>query len=216
MDEILALGRKSFYKKGEILLRPSDFGGVIFCITKGMLHAYTIEKLGYKNVQILYGSGDVFPAAWILRTKPLDIYYEALTECEVIKIQEEDLRQLLGSSQTATFQMLEQISRQFVLYKARVDNLEYSFARERLAYGLLLLAKKFGKTTGEHIELPRLSQDEIGSATNVSRESVSRELRRFKRLGFISYSASAIKILNIKEIRHEITQEDSPLLIDNL
>jgi CRP-like cAMP-binding protein len=111
--------------------------------------------------------------------------------------------------------MLKQIVRQFVAYKARVDNLEYKFARERVAYQLLFLARRFGVAEDGVVSMNRFSQEEIGSATNVSREGVSRELKRFERLKYIRYVPGKL-LLDPDRLRSELAPKDAPLFIDDL
>lgn len=216
MDELLKAGKKIKYRKGEILIRPSDIGGELFVIVDGMIHAYTIEESGEKNIHTIYGPGEMFPLAWIIKKKPLNIYYEAISDCEVVKIAVDKTVKLLQADTSVSFAMLHKVIEQFIAYKARVDNLEYKFARERVAYRLLLLARRFGQEKDGVITLPRFSQEEIGSATNVSRESVGRELKRFEKLGLIKYESRKLEILDQAGLHKEIAPIDTPLFIDDL
>jgi CRP-like cAMP-binding protein len=216
MDDILKLGRRAVYASGEILLRPSDEGHVVFSIVSGMVHVYTIEQSGIKNIHIIYGTGDIFPSSWAVQSRPLNLFYEAITDCEVAKIRQEDLEQLLQGNAAASFAMLKQMARQFMWFKANIDNLEYKYARERLAYRLLLIGRKFGTVKGDGLLLYRLSQDELASSTNVSRESVNRELRRFERLGYVTYEHGKQMYIRPTELRKELAPDDTPLFIDDL
>ena len=216
MDELLNAGRKVKYRKGEILIRPSDVGGELFILVNGLVHSYTIEESGEKNIHLIYGTGEIFPLAWIIKKKPLSVYYEALSDCEIVKVSADKAVELMHANADTSFTMLTKVIEQFVAYKARVDNLEYKFARERVAYRLLLLGKRFGKVNGDVITLPRFSQEEIGSATNVSRESVNREMSRFEKLGYIKYSPGELQILSQDGLHKEIAPIDSPLFIDDM
>lgn len=216
MDDILKLGRRASYASGEILLRPSDTGGTIFIITKGMVHVYTIEQSGIKNIHVMYGPGDYFPITWVISKKPMHLFFEAVTDCEVVKIPDDDLEEYLQSNPEATLEIMRQMARQFIAYKANVDMLQYKYARERVAYRLLLIARRFGKPTDNGLCMHRLSQDEIASSTNVSRESVNRELRRFERLGCISYEQGKQMFIDPEGLRKELAPVDSPLFIDDL
>lgn len=216
MEELLKVGTKIKYRKGEILIRPSDIGGELFIIVDGMVHAYTIEESGEKNIHTIYGPGEMFPLAWIIKKKPLNIFYEALSDCEVTKVAADKAIKLLRTDADASFAMLRKVIEQFVAYKGRVDNLEYKFARERVAYRLLLLGRRFGQEKDGVITLPRFSQEEIGSATNVSRESVGRELKRFEKIGLIKYEPGTLKILDRNGLHKEIAPIGTPLFIDDM
>ncbi len=216
MEELLRLGKIAKYKKGEILIRPTDIGGELFIINKGLVHAYTIEESGEKNIHIIYGPGEAFPLAWLIRKEPLAVYYESLSSCEVVKVAAHQAVELLKSDASASFEMLCKVIQQFVAYKARVDNLEYKFARERVAYTLLLLARRFGDKKDGTITLPKFSHEEIGQAINVSRESVGRELKRFEKYGFIRYSPGKLKIIDETGLHKEVAPANTPLFIDDI
>lgn len=216
MDELLKLGRKSIYRKGEILVRPQDIGRELFIVVTGVLHAYTIENSGDKNVQIIYGEGDIFPIAVIAKKSLHNVYYEALSECEVVRLEVEKLLGLLQSDAGLAFDVLNQVVGQFIQYKARVDNLEYKYVRERIAYQLLFLGRKFGEVKDGIVTMHRFGQDEIGSTTNVGRESVSRELKRFQRLNYIAYEGGKLKLTNVAALRKELAMPESPLFIDDM
>lgn len=216
MDELIQLGRSIAYKKGEVLVRPSDESGIFYCITSGMVRAYTIEESGEKNIQIINGPSELFPISWLIKKQLPNLYYEALSDCVVVRMHTDDATRLLESSAQVSFAMLKQIVSQFVAYKARVDNLEYKFARERIAYHLLFLARRFGTDEDGVITMNRFSQEEIGSATNVRREGVSRELKRFERLKYIEYTPGKLVLLDPAGLRLELAPKDVPLFIDDL
>jgi CRP/FNR family cyclic AMP-dependent transcriptional regulator len=216
MEELLRRGTLAKYRKCQIITGPTEQVPALYIITEGLIKAYVREKSGEENIQIIYGPGEVFPLPWLVTHKPLNMYYESLTDCQVVKLDEVQTLQLLQSDAAITFPFLQQVIRQFMVYKARVDNLEYRFARERIAYRLLFLAKRFGKVDDGTITMPRFNQEEIGTATNVSREGVSRELKRFERLGYISYLPGKITILNPDGLRKELASADTPIFFDDI
>ena len=216
VDRLLQIGKTLTYKKGEIIYRPTDLDGQLFIIKSGMVHVYTIEESGEIKVHIVYGANEIFPISWVIKRKPLNVFYEALTDCEITKVNGDVAIDIMKEDATACFAMLEQTIKQFVMYSARVDNLEYKFVRERIAYSLLFLGRRFGKEEGEHITMHRFSQDLIANTSNVSRENVSRELKRFERLGYIDYKFGFLKILNKHALRKELAHEDTPLFIDDI
>lgn len=213
MDELVKAGRAVRYKKGEILIRPLDDPTYLCILNSGMVHSYVITKQGEKNIQLIYGPHEIFPLAWMASSSPLNIYYEAVVETEVVRVRLDVVKQMVATDLAISNSLLAQTIRQFILFKARVDNLEYKFARERIAYRLLLLGHRFGITQDGVVTMPKFSQEEIGSTTNVSRESVSRELKRFEHLGYIEHRAKQIRILNAKALRIEISDDDSTQFI---
>ena len=210
-------GKRANYKKGELILRSNEDTEDFFVIERGLVTVYGISNIGEKYIHIVYGEREVFPLRWLVDSTSLNLYYEAGTDCTVMRYNKKRFLETLHVDASVGFAMLLQVVRQFSVYIARVDNLEYKFAQERIAYRLLLLAKRFGtrkKGSSGYIELPVVSQEEIGSAINLSREGVSRGLRRFKKLGYIMYSDRKLVILNREGLRKELGNSERTLFID--
>lgn len=216
MDQLIKLGTPQRYRKGEVLIRPGGAIGALFVIVTGMVHVYTIEESGDKNIQIIYGPDDVLPLSRLINIELSTVFYEALSDCEVLRIDVEAAMNLLRHDSQISFEVLQHVIAQLMQYKLQVDNLEYTYARERIAYRLLQLAKRFGRQHGDKLVIYRFSQEEIGSMTNVSRESVGRELRRFERLGYITYRSDQMEISNPEALRKELAPPSSPLFIDDV
>lgn len=216
MEQLLKLGTPQRYRKGEVLIRPGGAVGTMFVIVTGMVHVYTIEESGDKNIQIIYGPDDLLPLSRLINIELSTVFYEALSDCEVLRIDVQEAMDLLKRDPQVSFDTLQHVIAQLMQFKLRVDNLEYTYARERIAYRLLQLAKRFGKQQDDKLLIYRFSQEEIGSMTNVSRESVGRELRRFERLGYITYRSDQIEISNPEGLRKELAAPESPLFIDDI
>lgn len=217
MDELEQVGRPVQYVKGEILIHPSDPGDDVFLLKVGIIRAYTISASGAKNIQLMYGHGEVFPVSHLVHKRLQNVYYEALTDCKVVRMQTKALVPYLQSNAAAGYAMLTTVAKEFIVYKARVDILEYQYARERVAYQLLLLGKRFGKQEdGDELVMQHFPQDVLAESCNVSRESVNRELKRFERLGYIVREPGQLRILSTVEMRKQIAPLDTPLFIDDL
>ena len=214
--KLAELGRKTIYRKGQVMLRPGDEPSDIFLIVEGIVKIYAINNLGEEYIHILFGPGEMFPLAWVVNSTPVSLYFAATSDCTVQRIAQEHFTKALDSNPQTGKEILAQAMRQFSVYVARVDNLEYKYARERLAYRILLIAQRFGKKNGENVELPFLGQQELGASINLSRESVSRELNRFLKMGLIVYEKGCLMVLDAQGLRKEIGNTSHSLFLDNL
>jgi len=216
MDELAAFGTTAHYYKGELLLRPSDSNDEIFLLRKGIVRSYTISSSGDKNIQLMYQTAEIFPVAHLVNKRLQNVYYEAITDCEVVRIPAPKVTAYLQQHDRVGFEVLGKVIQEFIVYKARVDVLEYRFARERVAYQLLLLSKRFGRVEDEQIVMPHFSQDVLAESCNVSRESVNRELKRFERLGYLRREQGQLHIVDPVSMRKQVAPLDTPLFIDDL
>lgn len=118
----------------------------------------------------------------------LNIYYEAVSNCELEAIPLEEFRGTIKSNPDILYTMLQKTLDQFVVYITRVDNLSYKKAGKRLAYRLLLLANRTGesyKDSSTEVLLPDMTVQEISETINLTRETTTRELVNLETEGIV-------------------------------
>lgn len=193
------------FRKGEIILHPYEDTAFLHVIRSGLVKAYTINSRGEEAINVIYGQDDLFPLAWIINQQRQPVYFQALTECRAVLVPQDVFLEYIQSSAAITYAVMQKILEQTTLFASRINNLEFKFARERLAYRLLVLAAKFGEPNkrGEMV-IPHISQQDLAATINVSRESVSREISRFEKLGCLIYKSSGIVIKNQQQLHDEV------------
>lgn len=217
LRRLLDRASRHTYPRGKTILRPFEPPEACYLVETGLVKVYSIDQQGEEEVRILYGKDELFPLPWLIGQPTFNTFYQALTDCVILRIPLHDFLASLRADPELSFAVLTQVIEQFAVYSARIDNLEYKYARERLAYRLLALAERFGEPSGDSsgdIVLPHLSQQEIGAMINMARESVNRELSRFERLGFITHCAGCIVITNRDGLRKEIGDPNDKLYFD--
>lgn len=199
------------FKKGEMILQAHQVSEYLHIIYDGLVKVYTINAGGEEAVAVIYGKKDIFPLSWIIQSHKKSVYYQAITDCRIALLPQKILLEQMKSSASVAFAMAERILKQYELYASRVNNLEFTYGRERLAYRLLLLCARFGKRVDQTIVIPRINQHDLAAMINMSRESLSREMSRYERRGVVRYTNDSIIILNERELRAELG-EDTPVV----
>jgi CRP/FNR family cyclic AMP-dependent transcriptional regulator len=196
LQAIFETGVKRKYGKNEIIRRSDDESAEIFYIRKGYVKVYSLNNRGETYVHLLYTSGEVFPVRWLSGSSLQNLYYEALSDCELLALPKERFASALDASPDLTMATLRRVIEQFAVYVDRLDNLQYKYAQERVIYRLLFLSRRFGipQADGSCLIDAPISQQVIANSINVSRENVSRELERLQRKGFIKYVNKQIVI----------------------
>lgn len=199
------------YGAGEIIARADDEPSVIYCIKSGYVRVYSINSRHEEYLHIIYKRGELFPLLWLTEKVQKGVYYEALEPSQVYKIPASMLLDHAKTDPKVSFALTVQVMQQFNVYLDRVDNLEYKFGRERLAYRLLFMASRFGRTTsrGLLIDVP-MTQKVLGSSINLSRETVARELRRLEDHGLVTYEDRRILITDLEKLSHELKDPINP------
>lgn len=198
-------GQLTSFKKGQSPTQIIGTVDYVFLILEGIVEVYTLSDKGEKFVAILFGKGDIFPISWIIDIVPEGLYFRTKTDCVLLQYSKKDLRRMLSKSHELSQDLLTRVTHQFGFVSQRIIGLQFPYARERLAYRLISLSTKFGVNKGSTIELPYFSQSEIASSINITRESLNRELTRFKKLNLLSYGKNKLVIYDLEGIKHQLT-----------
>lgn len=203
------------FKKDSIILGPDEPADYIYRVVSGLAVVYTTNR-DDKNTQIIYGKDELFPLIAIVDKVRKGLYYAALSDCVVDQYRLTPFVERLQSDAPFAYETLKEIITQFMLFKARVDNLEYQYASQRLAYKILLLSRQFGKHTKDGLRLPPLTNQDIANTINLTRESVNRELAKFVKAGLITFENNRITILDELGLRKQIARQPKDFYLDNI
>jgi CRP-like cAMP-binding protein len=199
------------YKPGEIIARADDDPSDIYYIKSGYVRVYSINSRGEECLHIIYRAGEVFPIIWLTGKVQRSVYYEALSGATTYKMAGKTLTEKAQVDAKLSYALTQQVIHQFNVYVDRVDNLEYKFGRERLAYCVLFLASRFGKHTSRGVLIDVfITQKTIGSSISLSRETVARELRRLEDRGLVTYEDRKLLILDVAQLCNELKDSINP------
>jgi CRP-like cAMP-binding protein len=184
--------------KGEVVVHAEDEPFGIFYIKSGFIKVFSLNTLGTQYIHVLYGPGDYFPLAWLMPHSYRNLYFETMTPTMLERVRTKELQAAVEHSVLLAMDVMRTGLEQYATILDRVHNLEYRFARERLVYCLLSLARRFGtpKEDGYEIAL-KVSHQILASNINLSRESVGRELDRLVRKDMIHLKGGKILLNDI-------------------
>lgn len=212
LEAFFESGKRKDYLKNEVIVHGNDDNQAAYMIQKGYVKVYAINNRGETYVHVIYGPGEIFPVVGIFYKTVRNVFYEALTPCTILCVTQAHLLKAIQSNTQISNAMLTKALDQFRLVIDRVDNLEYKYARERLAYRLLFLTSRFGKkrADGSYIIEVQLSQQIIANSINCSRENVSREFERFQKRGLVGYEGRFIIVKSVEGFKKELQSPLSP------
>lgn len=206
LREYFRNGRLRKYAAGEVILSGAEVSGA-FYIQSGFVKIYSISDAGSQYMHIIYKQGEVFPLIWILRGIRRRVFYEAMSDVEIYEIGKSDFLEALKTDSNVTFAILRQLAEQYGIYADRLDNLQYKSAYERVAYRILFLASRFGQQRGKKILINApITHEVIAESVNLARESVSRQVEKIQKKGFISYNRGRIVINDVRAFSREFSE----------
>lgn len=216
MAQLFQQAERVSFKKGDIILRPSNEVEYVHTLLSGLVKLYTVDTHGNEVISIIYGRGDVYPIGWIIEERLQNAYFHAITDGESALLPRNAFREQLKTNAALSFAIAQKLSEQMYVYAARANNLALRYARERLAYRLLILGARFGTQHADgSIVIPHITQQDIASAINVSRENVNREVIRLEKKGIITYARSGIVIHNPLTLRAELGKGVQVMFFDD-
>lgn len=194
-------GRRFAYKHGEIILRGDDTPQGVYLIEEGFVKVYSITKHGNENIRIILKPGELFSVIWALKGSFKNVFFEALGPASLRRVSREEFLKFT-STQSGSRAVIDNLINLFSAYAARIDNLEFNYSTDRVAYLLLLLMKRLGEPTKQGIVLNApINHKIIADSISLARETTSRVMSRLEQKGIISNSGRKIIILKPEELK---------------
>lgn len=200
------------YAREEVVFdSDSDYQRVFF-INRGYVKSYFIGSDGDYNILTIYGPSSIFPLGPTLRDdigkSPFHltdiVYFEAITDVDLHFAQTSDLLNYCEQKPKAYREMLAALIDNYDLYLSRVEGSLMKRARQRIAHQLIVLSNLFSSEMyGQFVfEVPLTHQD-IADSLGMARETVSREMEKFKQDGIIETKDQHIIIIDIEKLHIE-------------
>jgi CRP-like cAMP-binding protein len=153
---------------------------------------------------------------WALNNIENIYFYESLTDVVLLKAPRDEVVKQLENHPDLLYDLTKRTLSGLDGITRIMETLLTGSAYEQIVYVILVLAKRFGKSTNKNqvlIEVP-LTHRLIGTLAGLSRESTSVELGKLTKNKIISKKNRFIVIKNLKKLEQEslITSADNIIL----
>lgn len=186
-----SLGTVRNFAKGEIIYRQGDLATTFCYLKKGKVSVFMTSIDGMEKTLNTASKGELLGEGAFFDKKPRVSSARAVTNCEVVMIDEQTLTSLFAKHPRLAFELLEILSNRIRLLSAQLDSMTFLQADARIAR-LLLQSEKDGRVA--------LTHEEIALAVGVSRVTVSKTLGKFSANGYISTAYRKIIIKNREQL----------------
>jgi CRP/FNR family transcriptional regulator, cyclic AMP receptor protein len=176
------------YGRGETIFTQGDPCEDVLYIQRGGVKLSVLSKTGREAVVAMIGPGDFFGEG-CLAGQPIRIgSATTLTPSAILFVAKDTMVQLLRKQHAMSDRFLSyMLSRHIRIEEDLIDHL-FNSSEKRLARALLLLAR-YGTDDKPASVVPKISQETLAEMIGTTRSRVNFFLNKFKRLGFIEYSA---------------------------
>jgi CRP/FNR family transcriptional regulator len=188
--------------KGDVILREGETSSILYIINEGKIKLSKITKAGKEQIVHILSHGDFFGEMNLFIANSSNNYNAvAITDANLCTLSKIDLEKLLLEFPNISLKILQEISKRLQDTENLAQTLATNDVEIRIAYMIGEFMDKYGVNTkkGIKIECP-LSREEMANYTGVSRETISRKLKKFENLGIIELIGNKIILIKDEEI----------------
>jgi CRP-like cAMP-binding protein len=199
-DEFFSLSPPTFYEKDRIFAFPGEIINRVIYIVSGTVRVYDISQSGNEVVVNVFKPKSLFPMAKVLNHTYNHYFYQATSQVETREVTVAAFRNFLESNPETTLDLLAESFLTAQVMRRRMAHLMGGSATNRLLYELVFQAERYGSHRADGSYLLSISEGEIGARAGLSRETVSRELRKFKASGLVTISSRGILLQDVQKL----------------
>ncbi len=201
-DALVRGGRGRRYRKGEHLCLQGEPPEQVFVLQTGWAKICVGDSEGRERLIAVRGEGELIGETGLINDSPRSATVTALHPLAALVVSRQRFRAFLDDHPEVWRRLYETISRRLAQSDERILSLGSYVGAGRLALYLLRLAEESGVPDPEGgVRLPPLSQTELGSCVDVSRETVARAMRDWRALGLIRNSWRQTVLLDPEGLR---------------
>ena len=176
------------YGKNHQVYLQGDTADAIFYIQKGKIKLTVVSKHGKEAVVAIVGAGDFLGEGCLAGQPQRMSSATTMSDCSLMRMEKARASRLLRDQPAFSELFLRHLlSRNIRIEEDLVDQL-FNSSEKRLARVLLLLAN-FGKEGEPEPVIPKISQETLAEIVGTTRSRVCFFMNRFRKLGFVDYSA---------------------------
>jgi CRP-like cAMP-binding protein len=195
------------YPKGQILVFANENPEHIFYIVKGRVRKYDVSYKGDEVIINVFQPPSFFPMSWAINRTPNQFFYKTETEVEMHVVPAEDALRFLKDNPDVAFDLLSRVYRGLEGLYGRLVHLMSGTAKSRLLYELIVDSKRFGHKQPDGSFALQATEVDLAARTGLSRETISREMKKLKSKGWVTITKEGIVIADIKPLMDALSAE---------
>lgn len=188
---------KRSYPKGQILIFADESPDHIFYIVSGKVRVYDVSYRGDEVVINVFKSPAFFPMSWAINKTPNTYFYKTEEPTTVHIVPADDAVEYIKANPDVMLNLLSRLYEGVEGILRRMVHLMSGTARSRVIYDLIIECHRFGTPlSGERYTLNATELD-IAARSGLSRETVSREIKKLKKDQLVSVDGHSIIIEDV-------------------
>lgn len=189
------------YDAEAVIFQRGDPGDSMMAVVRGRVKICCHSIDGKELILNIIKPGEVFGEIALLDGEARTAAAVALENCDLLVLDRRDFLAFLDRHPAVARQLLSVLCRRLRRTSAHLEDLMFLDVPARLARTLLHLAQAFGiaARTGTCIDI-RLSQQQLGAITGITRESVNKHLGHWQKAGWISLNRGYVTVIDAQAL----------------
>lgn len=193
------------YEKGEIIFKEGSTSDVLYFINTGSVKLYNYTKDGKEQILHVLSEGDFFGELSLIKSAKHQFYAKPIEDVNLCLLTKAEMTNIIMQNPEIGIKLLETLGKRLTAAERLAQNLATNDIDARLAY---LLVSFLGDEinydkmcTPLKVKLP-LNREEMANSIGVTRETISRKLKKFEVEGLIELIGTKyIRILDCEGLK---------------
>jgi CRP/FNR family transcriptional regulator/CRP/FNR family cyclic AMP-dependent transcriptional regulator len=187
------------FREGEAIFHRDDPGAALYVILNGRVKIHNEGADGTDIIITVFKSGEFFGEISLLDGSDRSADATTMEPTELLMLTRGDLEEVIERHPRIALNMLACLATRLRGNTNIIESLSALDVKGRVARTLLDLAEKHGELVegGTRINA-RLTQGELAALVGASRESVNKEIGKFRRRGFIQYEDDKQRLILLR------------------
>lgn len=189
------------FKENDVLCREGEKSDKLFLIREGRVKICKITKEGKEQIVYVLSKGDFFGENTLFTSDNISNFSAyAITDAKLCILKKENLERILLQNPEISLKIIQEMADRINSAENLAQTLATKDVEARLATVLIEFMNKYGqkKEEGIYIKLP-LNREQIANYCGITRETVSRRLSKFDKMGIIKLKGNKGLIIKDKE-----------------
>ncbi len=189
--------RKRFTAR-QVVFHQGEPGREMFIVVAGRLKASVTSEDGKELSFFIFHENDIFGELALLDGERRSATVTAIGPCQLLVLHHHDFKQLLNQHQLIGLKLLSLLAGRVRATTSLYESSVFIEIPGRLASKLLELGEEYGTETENGVQIDlKLSQYELGTLINASRESVNKQLKTWESQGIIQIRRGKIILTEV-------------------
>ena len=191
--------RRRTFQKNQVIFHQDDPGDRLHFVAEGLVKISIVSVDGRENVIALLTAGDCVGEMSVMDGGLRSATAVAMDRTETMTLSREDFLAFLNEQTQVAVQIITLLVRRLRAMDELVGDMVFLDVPTRVAKKLIELSSTYGDTrdTSDHLVVP-LGQEELSRLVGSSRETVSRALTAYRKMGLVTTSHRKISITDLK------------------